>query len=86
MLARYRGDLMDQRVYLIGWTAAVASASVVEAGARMIGGDYAIRSCVVTIGTWCPVESLGPSIVGTIVSAVVLGGAALLFHRLRGKP
>jgi hypothetical protein len=34
---------MDQRVYLIGWTAAVASASVVEAGARMIGGEYAIR-------------------------------------------
>jgi hypothetical protein len=48
------------------------------------GGHHSIAHCVYTIGNWCPLESLGASLVGTLLLTLVFGGASWVFYRLGG--
>jgi hypothetical protein len=72
-----------------------AALAILAAGARIwpaaaaprlwYGGHHTIAHCVFTIGDWCPLESIGFSLLGTAVLTIVIGGGTWLLRRL-GSP
>jgi hypothetical protein len=45
-----------------------------------------LNSCVLTIGNFCPVESIGASVLSTVVLTLIIGGITFGFRRLADGP
>jgi len=53
--------------------------------AQARGGHVALNSCVFTIGSFCPIESVGMSVAATVVLALIFGGLGFVWRGMSGE-